>query len=631
MSRLVRTLFLIGTLVLALGASAPLDAQVAASYSLNGLAAWQAKVAPQVLTQASSGPTEFLVVLKAQANLSAAQALPTKAEKGEYVYQQLSQLAARTQKPVIAELKALKASYQPFWVTNMIWVRGDAASVQAMAQRTDVARLDANPWVHMDLSQPIQESTPQATLAMNSIQWNINYVNAPQVWAAGYNGQGVVIGGQDTGYRWDHEALKDQYRGWDGSTADHNYNWHDSIHSGGGNCGPDTLAPCDDFGHGTHTMGTMVGEDPAGTHQIGIAPGARWIGCRNMNVGVGSPASYSECFQWFIAPTDLNDQNPRPDLAPDVINNSWGCTNTEGCTSWDTIQSVVDNTRAAGIVVVASAGNNGPSCGSIYNPPAVYNSAFTVGATNYQNDQIAYFSSRGPSNGSNLLKPDVSAPGVGIYSSLSAITNTYGTEQGTSMAAPHVSGLVALMISADPLLRGNVDAIENIIRQSSVPLTTTTQDCGGVPGSQVPNNTYGYGRIDAWKAFTELPHLLAVDENAPAFVTPGELITYTLTVTHSHPLSPTYNVKLSASIPVKTFFLRASGNYSINGGELQWEFPQLGTYESQTVQYVVQAPNTYTNIISQYQVESDEVPDPVSGSPITTTIGMRDFIPIVVR
>jgi serine protease AprX len=630
MSRLVRTLFLIGTLVLALGASTPPNAQVAASYSQDGLAAWQAKVAPQVLAQAASEPVEFLVVLKAQADLSAAQKLPTKAEKGAYVYQQLSQLAARTQEPVLAELKALGASYRPFWVTNMIWVRGDGASVQAMAQRADVARLDANPWVRQALPQPVQAPAPQGPTATDSIQWNINYVNAPQVWADGYNGQGVVIGGQDTGYRWDHEALKDHYRGWNGSTADHNYNWHDAIHSGGGICGQNALAPCDDYGHGTHTMGTMLGEDPSGNYKIGMAPGARWIGCRNMNGGVGSPASYSECFEWFIAPTDLHDQNPRPDLAPDVINNSWGCTYYEGCQAWDTLQSVVDNTRAAGIVVVASAGNSGPACNTVNDPPAMYGSVFTVGATGYQNDQIAGFSSRGPGDGSNLLKPDVTAPGMGVYSSLSTITDTYGTSQGTSMAAPHVSGLVALLISADPLLRGNVDAIEDIIRQSSVPLTTT-QDCGTMPGTLVPNNTFGYGRIDAWKAFTQLPHLLAIHESAPAFVSPGDLITYTLTITHTHPLSPTFNVQVSATIPTQTYFLSASGSPTINGSNLQWTFPQLGINQSQSVQFVVQAPSEYTIISNEYQVKSDQVVGPIRSEPVTTTVGMRELIPILLR
>ena len=132
----------------------------------------------------------------------------------------------------------------------------------------------------------------------------------------------MVAGGADTGYQWDHPALKSQYRGWLGSSADHNYSWHDAIHSSSGVCGADAPAPCDDNGHGTHTMGTLVGDDGAG-NQIGVAPGAKWIGCRSMDGGTGTPATYTECLQWFIAPTDLSNQNPEPSMAPDVVNNSW--------------------------------------------------------------------------------------------------------------------------------------------------------------------------------------------------------------------------------------------------------------------------------------------------------------------
>ncbi len=152
------------------------------------------------------------------------------------------------------------------------------------------------------------------------------------MWAAGYTGQGAVIGGQDTGYDWDHPALKNQYRGWNGASADHDYNWHDAIHVTGSICGANSPEPCDDDDHGTHTMGTMVGDDGLG-NQIGMAPGARWIGCRNMNDGVGTPATYTECYEWFIAPYPVGgtpDQGD-PSKAPDVINNSWGCPPSEGC------------------------------------------------------------------------------------------------------------------------------------------------------------------------------------------------------------------------------------------------------------------------------------------------------------
>ncbi|NJN54848.1 MAG: S8 family serine peptidase [Anaerolineae bacterium] len=256
----------------------------------------------------------------------------------------------------------------------MIWVRGDINVVQQMAQRADVARLIANPTTPLQLVPTTQE---QMNRALEAIEWNIDLVNAPDVWALGVTGAGAVIGGQDTGYDWDHPGLINAYRGWNGSTADHNYNWHDSIHSGGGVCGANSAEPCDDHGHGTHTMGTMVGNDmaptnpswPAGaTNAVGMAPGAKWIGCRNMNVGNGTPATYAECYQWFIAPTDLNGQNPNPALAPHVINNSWGCPASEGCTQGDELLAVVQNVVAAGIVTVHSAGNEGSACNTVQTP-----------------------------------------------------------------------------------------------------------------------------------------------------------------------------------------------------------------------------------------------------------------------
>ena len=203
------------------------------------------------------------------------------------------------------------------------------------------------------------------------MEWGVQNVNAPAVWALGFTGQGLVVGNQDTGIRWTHNTLKPKYRGWNGVSANHNFNWHDSIHSGGGSCGPNNLAPCDDNGHGTHTAGTAVGDDGAG-NQIGVAPGAKWIGCRNMDSGNGTPATYTECFQFFIAPTDLAGNNPNPALRPHVINNSWGCPVSEGCVTRAELETIVNNTEAAGIFVQASAGNSGPSCSTVADPPAIY-------------------------------------------------------------------------------------------------------------------------------------------------------------------------------------------------------------------------------------------------------------------
>lgn len=460
-------------------------------------AAWQEKVDPWVIQQAEKGDTKFIIFLTEQADLSGSALLAAKEEKGKWVFDRLTAVAQQTQKPVIDALKSLGVDHRPYWVANMIWARADLATVTSMALRSDVDRVHANPAVRLQMPAP--EKVIAQPFSTTAVEWNISRVNAPAVWAAGTTGQGVVIGGQDTGYQWDHPALINQYRGWSGSTASHDYNWHDAIHSGGGVCGADSPFPCDDSKHGTHTMGTMVGDD-GGANQIGMAPGARWIGCRNMDRGVGTPATYAECYQWFMAPTRIDGSAPNPAMAPDVINNSWGCPTSEGCTDPNILLTVVNNVRAAGILTVQSAGNSGPSCSSVNEPAAIYQSSFSVGATNSL-DVIASFSSRGPVtiDYSGRLKPDIVAPGVGIRSCVPG--NTYESNwQGTSMAAPHVAGLVALLVSANPFLANQVSRLENIIRQTAVPLTTT-QLCGGDGPNDVPNNVYGWGRIDALAAY----------------------------------------------------------------------------------------------------------------------------------
>ncbi|MCL4266822.1 MAG: S8 family serine peptidase [Anaerolineae bacterium] len=602
---------------------------------------WQAKVDPWVLQTADpalAGPdgqlpqTEFLVYLTEQGDVSTAANLATKEQKGQYVYDTLTAVANRTQPAVITHLDTLGVSYRPFWIVNMIWVRGDMNVVQQMAQRDDVARLIANPTVPLQL---IPTTPEQMQRALEAIEPNITLVNAPDLWALGITGAGAVIGGQDTGYDWDHPGLVNQYRGWNGSTADHNYNWHDAIHSGGGVCGPDSPEPCDDHGHGTHTMGTMVGNDmdpsnpswPAGaTNAVGMAPGAKWIGCRNMNVGDGTPATYAECYQWFIAPTDLNGQNPNPALAPHVINNSWGCPASEGCTVGDELLAVTQNVVAAGIITVHSAGNSGSGCNTVNTPSGFYDESYSVGATN-NSDVIASFSSRGPSTFDNGLKPDISAPGVGIRSTTRF--GNYGTSSGTSMAAPHVAGLVGLLVSAQPLLAGNVDALESLINNTAVPLPPPpppTPLCGDDQPGDVPNNVYGYGRIDALNAYNNIPgdtpFALGLTKSGPATAVAGELITYTLTVQNLHPISVTNNVVLTDVVPADTIFVAATMPHTFDGTTVEWDFASLTADETVTVTLtVVTDVDTTATMVenNQYGSQSDEAAF-VAGLPVQTTI-----------
>ncbi len=460
-----------------------------------GAEPWRSKIDPLVLeTAAREGAAEFVVVLEEQADVSGAGRLATKEARGRYVFDRLRQTAAASQPEVLAALVPLAAEVRPFWIANMIWVRGDAATAEAMARRGDVRRVAANPWVKLEAPGfDVSQGAARGGCPPGGIADGVAHTDAPDFWAQGFDGSGAVVGGEDTGYDWDHVALIGSYRGWDGADADHAYNWHDAIHSGGGSCGADSPEPCDDFGHGTHTMGTMVGL--AGGDTLGMAPGARWIGCRNMDVGNGTPATYAECFEFFLAPTDAGGMNPDPSMAPDVINNSWSCPISEGCTDPDVLRLPVENLRAAGVVVVVSAGNGGSGCSSVSTPAAIYDASFSIGATNLS-DVIASFSSRGPVtfDGSGRMKPDVSGPGVSICSTTPG--DSYGFSSGTSMSAPHVAGLVALLISAQPCLRGQVDAIEQYITGTAVP-RTTTQTCGGVPGDKVPNNTYGWGAIRA--------------------------------------------------------------------------------------------------------------------------------------
>jgi subtilisin family serine protease len=456
----------------------------------------------------SDSQTEFLVLFKAQAKLDDAPSKGSKEARGRYVYEQTQSLAERTQAPLRDWLSKRGVSYRPFFVVNAMWVEGDKALAQAIAARPEVASLQGNPHFMLDVL-PAKAAALSSGLNRNSedVEWGVEKIGAPLVWAMGFTGQDVVIGGQDTGYEWDHPALVDTYRGWDGDTVSHDYNWHDAIHqidslngepyeAAANPCGLNSLVPCDDNNHGTHTMGTMAGGESDEGKKIGVAPDAKWIGCRNMERGWGSPASYIECFEWFLAPTTVTGEAPDPAKAPHVINNSWACPAIEGCTpeNFELMRQVVDNLKAAGIVVVVSAGNSGSQCHTISTPAAIFSNSFTVGATQ-ETDTIANFSSRGTVtiDSSGRLKPNVAAPGVGVRS---AIRNGgFASFSGTSMAGPHVAGAVALLISANPELAGQVELIESLLEQTAKPMLSD-QDCGGQPGDEVPNPVYGYGRID---------------------------------------------------------------------------------------------------------------------------------------
>lgn len=452
------------------------------------------KISSWVLDQTASGAdTEFFIVMSDQADLSGAAKLNSKAEKGEYVYRALLEKAQDSQAPILQWLDAHECAYQSFYIVNAILVKASRSVALELAARSDVARIEGNPRTQNVLPAPAL--AVDSAVRSQTIETNITYTRAPEVWAQGFTGQGAVIGGGDTGYLWNHTTLKSHYRGAGESSIEHDFNWHDSIHSRGGSCGADSPVPCDDRGHGTHTMGIAVGDDGAG-NQIGMAPGAKWIGCRNMDEGSGTPATYMECFQFFLAPYPVNGTPAQgdPSMAPDLTTNSWTCPRSEGCSAL-TLQAAVEAQRAAGIVTVVAAGNySNSTCSDIVDPPSLYDAVLSIGALDHTTGEIAGFSGRGPItiDSSSRMKPDLAAPGVLVRSSYATSKTAYATFSGTSMATPHVAGAIALMLSAQPNLRGNVAAIEGILKDSAVHVPLVACSSSGSP-----NNVFGYGRLDA--------------------------------------------------------------------------------------------------------------------------------------
>ena len=476
---------------------------------------WQDKVSPQLLRQFENKEKEyFLIYLNKQ---TAIQELKmNKAEKAENAFKSLK-INLGTQEDIVNILTRGDYEYRRYYIVNAISVYGDINLVMTLASRNDVSYLAYDSPVKSESSY-LEISGP---LNISETAWGVTMINADQVWEMGYRGQGIVVGGQDTGYDWKHPAIIEKYRGNNENTEpSHNFNWHDAIHEINPNnndsiidpnnnpCGVDALQPCDDHSHGTHTMGTMVGLTDS--LAIGVAPEAKWIGCRNMERGWGKPSTYIECFEWFLAPTDISGQNPDPLKSPDVINNSWSCPVSEGCdpSNWSFMELALNNLRASGVFVVASAGNEGIDiCGSISRPPAIFERAFSVGATkklldsltNIEYDTIASFSSRGPVlvDNSYRLKPDISAPGHKVLSSVPG--NRYSYSSGTSMAGPHVAGVVALVLSANPDLRGNTNIIQEILESTADP-KPEEDICRNIFEKLVPNSIFGHGRINALTA-----------------------------------------------------------------------------------------------------------------------------------
>ncbi|MEC3760918.1 S8 family serine peptidase [Bacillus pumilus] len=464
----------------------------------------KAKISSRLMKQfQQDDQVTFLIKMKEQTNTQkVAKEAVSKAEK-----QKLT--AAKTQytkrSAVVSELRATSEETQEalltylqkehkkkqvkeihsYYIVNGLAVTGTKEIMEKVAAFPEVDQVLPNETRQIHRPVDLKTKQKKQMKAVDGVEWNISQVHAPEAWALGYDGTGTVVASIDTGVEWDHPALKEKYRGFDPAHPNkptHEFNWYDATTG--------SEAPYDDLEHGTHVTGTMVGSEPDGKNQIGVAPGAKWIAVKAFSEDGGTDADLLDAGEWILAPKD-EAGNPHPEQAPDVVNNSWG--GGPGLDDW--YKDVVNAWRAADIFPEFSAGNtdlfNPGGEGSIANP-ANYQEVFATGATD-QDNKLGSFSLQGPSP-YGVMKPDIAAPGVNIRSSIPGKGYEDGWN-GTSMAGPHVSAVVALLRQVQSDL--SVEEIEQILINTAKPLTDQQ-----FPES--PNNGYGAGLVDAREAITVL-------------------------------------------------------------------------------------------------------------------------------
>jgi len=464
-----------------------------------------------------------IVTLNKQADLSRINGA-NRAARLQGVIQALQSTASSTQGHLTGLLNTYRSqglveSFTPFWVFNGFSVTATVEVINALAQDPDVYSITPD-----DIQIVPTYGTPEA---------NISLVNAPALWNLGYTGQGVVVASLDSGVDVSHPELSSRWRG--GSNS-----WYDPYNQ--------YSTPVDPTGHGTWVTGVMVAGDANGT-SIGVAPGAQWIAAKIFdNSGNSSATVIHDSFQWLLDP----DRNPNTADAPQVVNNSWtygypGC-NLE-------FEPDLEALRAAGILPVFAAGNGGPNNNTSYSP-ANNPAAFAVGGVD-NNDQIYTYSSRGPSNcgGSTDPFPDVVAPGVNIRT-----TDKYGLyaiETGTSLAAPHVAGGLALLLSAYPDLDSGVQ--EQALINTAVDL-----------GAAGPDDEFGYGRIDLFSAFD---WAASAPTSTPPPPTDTAVPTDTPTLTLTPTDIPNVNLALNQPVTVSSFQDSAhAGDMAVDGSlSTQWQ------------------------------------------------------------
>ncbi|MFG1707276.1 S8 family serine peptidase [Nonomuraea sp. M3C6] len=488
----------------------------------------------------------FWVRMKGAADLSGARRAVTKDAKAELVYEAKTERAESAQESLRKLLDSQQADYTSYWIVNAVRVTAGEKLAAEIAKLPEVDRIEPVRTVSVPKPAPGQAEAKvivaDSATSEVAVEWNIDRVNAPRVWdELGDRGEGIVIAHIDTGAQFDHPELVGSYRGrnQDGSFS-HDYNWFDPAHI----C--PTAAPCDNNGHGTHTMGTMVG-----ANGIGVAPGAKWIAAKGCELNTCTDASLLAAGQWILAPTDLDGQNPRTDLAPDIVNNSWG---GAGFNPW--YKETVEAWVAAGIFPAFSNGNEGPACDTS-GSPGQYTISYSAGGFDVNN---ALYNRSSKGEGENgEIKPNIAAPGVNVRSSTPG--NTYSSYTGTSMASPHVAATVALIWSAAPSLQGEVEATRPLLDTTAVDVADTS--CGG---TATDNNVWGEGRLDTFAAVQAAP-----DEglgDLAGTVTAGGAPVPGVTITVSGPLSRTVTTGADGTYAIPRLL---PGDYQVSAEKFGYE------------------------------------------------------------
>ena len=343
-----------------------------------------------MITLANTTDAILAPFLSAQAE--GLQAFASREELLNAVANALQAHAALTQGPVLQAIAQFTGiDLTSYWISNQIFLRNvDSLIVSVLQQLPVIATIEPEFFIPLTSSRPtfenlvagVEEEGLARPRQASTNTYGVNKIRAPDVWNLGYTGQGVLVGGIDTGVRGTHSAFASRFIG--------QYGWYDPVSK--------TPTPNDQNGHGTHTMGTILGSGG-----IGVAPSATWMACKGCGTSSCSNNALTACGQFMQCPTLTDGSRRDCSKAPMIVSNSWG--GGQGGTFFN---GIINAWRAGGIIPVFSIGNSGPNCGTA-NSPGDQPNLISVGATD-ANDALASYSSVGPAR-SGATKPDIAAPG----------------------------------------------------------------------------------------------------------------------------------------------------------------------------------------------------------------------------